>query len=36
MANPSLQLEFSEIPAGWVSAHGLDSRDGCLEHIELN
>lgn len=25
---------FAEIPAGWTVAHGLASRQSCLEHVE--
>jgi MbtH protein len=32
----SLWPAFAQIPAGWTVAHGKDSRQACLEHIEAN
>lgn len=32
----SLWPAFAEIPAGWTVAHGEDSRQACLDHIETN
>ncbi|GAA1921548.1 mycobactin NRPS accessory protein MbtH [Streptomyces sodiiphilus] len=32
----SLWPEFAEIPQGWETAHGPDSRVACLEYIENN
>jgi MbtH protein len=30
----SLWPAFAQIPAGWTVAHGTDTRQACLEHIE--
>ncbi|MFH9263444.1 MbtH family protein [Streptomyces sp. NPDC017546] len=32
----SLWPAFAEIPAGWTSAFGVESRKACLEYIEAN
>ncbi|MEV0230695.1 MbtH family protein [Nonomuraea sp. NPDC050786] len=32
----SLWPSFIEIPAGWNSVHGADSRQNCLDYIEAN
>ncbi|MET8683360.1 MbtH family protein [Streptomyces atriruber] len=32
----SLWPSFSEVPGGWTTAFGEDSRDACLEYIETN
>ncbi|WP_328930655.1 MbtH family protein (plasmid) [Streptomyces sp. NBC_00190] len=29
----SLWPAFAEVPAGWTVAHGEDSRQACLDHI---
>ncbi|RCV47604.1 cytochrome P450 [Marinitenerispora sediminis] len=29
----SLWPEFAPVPAGWRTAHGADTRDGCLAHV---
>jgi MbtH protein len=29
----SLWPEFADVPAGWTAAHGPDSRQACLDHI---
>ncbi|WP_424184596.1 MbtH family protein [Actinokineospora sp. G85] len=30
----SLWPAAADVPAGWTTAHGEDTRDACLEHIE--
>ncbi|WP_156753344.1 MbtH family protein [Actinokineospora pegani] len=30
----SLWPAFAEVPAGWTTTHGEDTRAACLEHIE--
>ncbi|MEV5603681.1 MbtH family protein [Streptomyces sp. NPDC052299] len=30
----SLWPAFAEVPAGWTVAHGEDTRQACLDHIE--
>ncbi|MEV5593672.1 MbtH family protein [Streptomyces sp. NPDC052496] len=30
----SLWPSFAEVPAGWTVAHGADTRDACLAHVE--
>lgn len=30
----SLWPEFAEVPAGWRIAHGPDTRQNCLDHID--
>ncbi|WP_030840411.1 MbtH family protein [Streptomyces hygroscopicus] len=30
----SLWPSFAEVPAGWTVAHGEDTRDACLAHVE--
>jgi uncharacterized protein YbdZ (MbtH family) len=32
----SLWPAFAEIPAGWRTVHGEDSRASCLEYVENN
>lgn len=32
----SLWPAFADVPEGWTVAHGEDSRDACLEHINEN
>ncbi|MEC3976389.1 MbtH family protein [Amycolatopsis sp. H20-H5] len=32
----SLWPAFAEIPAGWTVAHGQDTRQACLDHINEN
>ncbi|MEU9197825.1 MbtH family protein [Streptomyces hundungensis] len=32
----SLWPAFAEIPAGWKTVHGEDSRTACLEYVEHN
>lgn len=32
----SLWPAWIEVPAGWSTAHGEDSRPGCLDYIEAN
>ncbi|MDH6121018.1 MbtH family protein [Kitasatospora sp. GAS204B] len=32
----SLWPAFAEVPAGWTAAHGPDSRQACLDHVEAN
>ncbi|MBW5486529.1 MbtH family protein [Streptomyces bambusae] len=32
----SLWPAFAEVPAGWTVAHGEDSRQACLDHINEN
>ncbi|MER7847145.1 MbtH family protein [Kitasatospora sp. NPDC096077] len=32
----SLWPAFVEVPAGWRTVHGEDSRQACLDHIEQN
>jgi MbtH protein len=32
----SLWPEFIEVPAGWATAHGPDTRSACLEYVERN
>lgn len=32
----SLWPSFAEVPSGWRIAHGEDSREACLDHIERN
>nr|BCD33692.1 putative MbtH-like protein [Streptomyces violaceusniger] len=32
----SLWPEFVEVPAGWETAHGPDTRQACLDFIERN
>ncbi|WP_329570741.1 MbtH family protein [Kitasatospora sp. NBC_01266] len=32
----SLWPSFAEVPAGWTVAHGPDSRQACLDHVEAN
>lgn len=32
----SLWPAFAEVPDGWTVAHGEDTRQACLEHIETN
>lgn len=32
----SLWPAFAEIPAGWKSVHGEDTRAACLEYVEQN
>ncbi|MBZ6198078.1 MbtH family protein [Streptomyces olivaceus] len=32
----SLWPSFAEVPAGWVIAHGEDSRQSCLDYVERN
>jgi len=35
-AQYSLWPAFAEIPAGWTTVHGKDSRQACLDYIETN
>ncbi|ROO86323.1 MbtH protein [Actinocorallia herbida] len=30
----SLWPVFADVPAGWTTAHGPDSRQACLDHVE--
>ncbi|MFF3272717.1 MbtH family protein [Streptomyces chrestomyceticus] len=30
----SLWPSFADVPAGWTVAHGEDTRDACLAHVE--
>lgn len=32
----SLWPEFVEVPGGWETAHGPDTREACLDFIERN
>jgi MbtH protein len=32
----SLWPTFAEVPGGWQSAHGPDSRQSCLDYVEKN
>ncbi|MGX7824531.1 MbtH family protein [Actinokineospora sp. 24-640] len=32
----SLWPAFADVPAGWTVAHGQDSRQSCLDHINAN
>ncbi|WP_282689669.1 MULTISPECIES: MbtH family protein [unclassified Streptomyces] len=32
----SLWPAFAEIPAGWTTVHGEDTRAACLEYVEQN
>jgi MbtH protein len=32
----SLWPAFAEIPAGWSSVHGADSRQSCVDYVERN
>ena len=32
----SLWPSFAEVPAGWTIAHGEDTRQACLDFIEVN
>ncbi|MEU9247309.1 MbtH family protein [Streptomyces sp. NPDC048385] len=32
----SLWPEHIDVPAGWITVHGPDGRQACLEHIEQN
>ncbi|MCD9877248.1 MbtH family protein [Streptomyces mirabilis] len=32
----SLWPSFAEVPAGWVVAHGENSRQSCLDYVERN
>ncbi|MFI1018909.1 MbtH family protein [Streptomyces sp. NPDC020965] len=32
----SLWPAFAEIPAGWTTVHGEDSREGCAEYVETH
>jgi MbtH protein len=32
----SLWPEFADVPAGWTTIHGPDSRAGCLEYVNAN
>ncbi|MEC4019133.1 MbtH family protein [Streptomyces sp. H27-D2] len=32
----SLWPDFAEAPPGWTVAHGPDSRQACLDHVEEN
>ncbi|HEY6316011.1 MAG TPA: MbtH family protein [Streptosporangiaceae bacterium] len=32
----SLWPEYIEVPAGWRTVHGPDSRSACLEYVERN
>ncbi|MER6156418.1 MbtH family protein [Streptomyces sp. NPDC001868] len=32
----SLWPDFVDVPAGWRVAHGPDSRQSCLDHVETN
>lgn len=32
----SLWPAFADVPGGWRIAHGEDSREACLDHIERN
>ncbi|MBM2619532.1 MbtH family protein [Actinoplanes sp. LDG1-06] len=32
----SIWPAFAEIPAGWTTVHGEDSRQACLEYVENN
>lgn len=32
----SLWPAFAEVPAGWTVAHGPDSRQSCLDHVNEN
>ncbi|WP_326585297.1 MbtH family protein [Streptomyces sp. NBC_00487] len=32
----SLWPDFVDVPAGWRVAHGPDSRQACLDHVETN
>ncbi|SOD62593.1 MbtH protein [Streptomyces zhaozhouensis] len=32
----SLWPAFAEIPAGWTTVHGQDSRTACLEYIDTH
>jgi MbtH protein len=32
----SLWPAFADVPAGWTTSHGPDSRQACLDHVEAN
>jgi len=32
----SLWPVFAEVPAGWTVAHGPDTRQACLDHVETH
>jgi MbtH protein len=32
----SLWPEFADVPAGWTTVHGPDSRQSCLDYVEQN
>ncbi|WP_049572567.1 MbtH family protein [Streptomyces sp. SBT349] len=32
----SLWPDFAEVPVGWTTAHGPDSRQACLDYVEQN
>ncbi|GAB2830982.1 mycobactin NRPS accessory protein MbtH [Actinocorallia aurea] len=32
----SLWPVFADVPAGWTTAHGPDTRQACLDHVERN
>ncbi|MFG2846317.1 MbtH family protein [Kitasatospora sp. NPDC048296] len=32
----SLWPAFAEVPAGWTTVHGPDTRQACLDHVEAN
>jgi MbtH protein len=32
----SLWPGFAEVPAGWTVVHGPDTRQACLEYVEVN
>ncbi|MCX4830338.1 MbtH family protein [Streptomyces sp. NBC_01016] len=32
----SLWPAFAEVPAGWLTVHGEDTRAACLEYVEQN
>ncbi|MGW3045607.1 MbtH family protein [Kitasatospora sp. NPDC001159] len=32
----SLWPAFAEVPAGWTTVHGPDTRQACLDHVEVN
>ncbi|MEU2743973.1 MbtH family protein [Streptomyces sp. NPDC007095] len=32
----SLWPAFAEVPAGWITVHGPDGRQACLDYVEAN
>ncbi|MFJ4184417.1 MbtH family protein [Kitasatospora sp. NPDC089509] len=32
----SLWPAFAEVPAGWTTVHGPDTRQSCLDHVEAH